>query len=147
MLSGNRHGLAETQIVAFQGACLAGAPFGLVRHEDHRLAGAAQDRPEDLVQRHDALARIDHEQHHVGLCDGQLGLMAHARLKALVGDVLKTGGVDEIEIQVAKATGRKLSIPGHAGPIVDDGQPTPGQAIEKRRLPDVRAGRRSRALP
>ncbi len=99
---------------ALPSALLATSTTGLSRRR--RTVG------EQLVQRRDALAGVDHEQRHVGLVDGQLGLAAHARLQALVGDVLEAGGVDQVEVEIAQPAGGEAAVAGDAGPVVDDGQ-------------------------
>jgi hypothetical protein len=52
--------------------------------------------------------------------DRQLGLLAHARFEALVGDVLEAGGVDEDEVEVAEAAVGEAAVAGDARLVVDD---------------------------
>ena len=71
-----------------------------------------------VVKRDDP--RIDHEQGQVGFLQGQLGLTAHPRLKALVADVLEAGGIDQFQVDVADPAGAEAPVTGHARPVIDD---------------------------
>ncbi len=132
-----RHRLAHAEREGVQSAGLAGLAFGLVGDQHHRLAPPAQHFGEHLVVRRHAFARVDHEQGQVGLVDGDLGLRLHAGLQALVVDVLKSGGVDQLQIDVAQPAGPETAVAGDAGAIVDDRQRPARQPVEQGRLADI----------
>jgi hypothetical protein len=118
---------------------VAGLALGLVGRDQHRLVPLAQDLGEDPVQRRQALAGVEHQQGDVGLLDRQLGLGAHPRLQALVGDVLEAGGVDQLQVQVAQAAVGEAAVAGDAGLVVDQGQLAAGQTVEQGRLAHIGA--------
>jgi len=138
MLAGDGQGLAEAQRPGLGDAGVAGAPLGLVGGQDHRPLMAAQDAGEDLVAGCHALPGVDQEQHDIGFLDRQLGLGAHARLQAVVVDILEAGGVDQGQVQVAQTAAGEAPVAGHAGPVVNDGELLARQPVEQRGLADVR---------
>jgi hypothetical protein len=73
----------------------------------------------------------------VGFLDRQLGLGAHARLQALVGDVLEAGGVDQLQVQVAQAAVGEAAVAGDAGLVVDQGQLAPARRLNRVDLPTL----------
>ena len=85
--------LAETERIGFVDARLGRAALAFIGGEDHGLAGAAHQLGEDLVGRDHAGARIDHEQHEIGLGDRRFRLLAHARRKPRVAG-LEPRGID-----------------------------------------------------
>ncbi len=133
------HRLPKAQAEGVHRAGLALPSLGLVGDQDDGLAAAAQDFTEHLVQGRDAFAGVHDEQGEVGLGDGQFGLAAHTRLQALVCDVLKAGGVDQLEIDVAQAARGEAAVAGHARLVIDDGQLATRKAVEQGRLAYVRA--------
>ena len=118
-------------------AVLAGAALALVGDQDHLGGALAQPVGEALVERQDAGARVDQEQHDVGAVDGALGEAAHARLERLAADRLPAGGVEQREGEVAELRRRFAHVARHARRVVDDGVALADQAIEQRRLADV----------
>ena len=66
MLGRDRDRLAEAQAMRFGQAVLAGAALALVGDQDHLGGALAQPVGEALVERQDAGARVDQEQHDVG---------------------------------------------------------------------------------
>ena len=137
MLGGDRHRLAQPKAERLQYARVALATLGLVGGQHHGHVAAAQDLGEHLVHGGDALAAVDDEQRHVGLVDGQLRLVAHPGLQALISDILEAGGVDQLQIEVADPPGAEAPVPGDARPVIDDGQLAPRQPVEQRRLAHV----------
>src|SRR5581483_7906425 len=86
----------------------------------------------------DALARVDDEERHLRLVERPLGLAAHARFQALVGDVLEAGGVDQLEVDVAEPTRGEAAVAGDARPVVDQRELAARQPVEQGRLADIR---------
>ena len=112
VFGGDRHRLAETEVPGFQSPGVAHAALGLVGDHDHRLVRAAQHLGEELVECDHTVPGVDDEEHDLGLGDSQLGLAAHPRLQALVGDVLEAGGVDEHQVEIAQPPRGELADPG-----------------------------------
>ena len=52
--------------------------------------------------------------------------------------ILEAGRVDHVEIEIVEAGGMDAAVAGDARRVVDQRQLAAGQAIEKRRLADVR---------
>ena len=90
-----------------------------------------------LVGGRDAGAGVDHEEDDVGLGDGHLGLPAHARFKAIAGDVLEAGGVEQAEAQIADAALALAAVAGDARRVVDQRDAPAHQPVEQRRFADI----------
>ena len=136
--AGDRHGLAEAERREL--VCELG-PAGiveLVRDEQHRLACPAQDVGELGVARRQPCARVDDEEHEVGLLDRRprLGDGA-ARDRRVVGDV-DAARVHEQEALACPLAEELLAVAGHSRRLVDDRGAGRGQPVDERRLADVR---------
>ncbi len=118
-------------------ALLAGAALALVGDQDHLVGALAQPAGEGLVERHDAGAGIDQEQHDIRAVDRPLGEAAHARLQRVAADRLPARGVEQREGEVAELGWCLAHVARHARRVVDDGAAPADQAIEQRRLADV----------
>ena len=138
MLGRDGDRLAESQAEGVQGPVVALTALGLVGQQDHRLARLAQQLAEHLVHGGDALSGIHHEEDQIGLFHGELGLLAHPRLQALVGDVLEAGGVDQLKVDVAQPTRGELAVSGDPGQVIDNGELPPGQPVEEGGLAHIR---------
>ena len=138
MLSRDGDGFAQAQAERLQHTGFRRLTLGLVGRDDHRPALAPQHIGEDQVARRHALPRIDDEQRQIRLIDRQLSLHAHARLQALVGDVLKAGGVDQLQVQIAQPSHAKPPVAGHPRLVIDNRQLLAGQPVEQRGFADVR---------
>ncbi|GMA39637.1 hypothetical protein GCM10025883_16820 [Mobilicoccus caccae] len=134
----DRVGLTEPEGPQHRRVRLGAAVVDLVGHEDHGLTGPAQQLDDGLV----GVGRTDHgvddEHDHVGQFDGHLGLFGDAQVDARGVD-LPPAGVDQGE----PATG-PLGVVGHpvardAGNVLDDRLAAPEDAVDQRRLADVRA--------
>ncbi len=132
------HGLAEAERREL--VCELG-PAGLVElvgHEQHRPACPPEDVGELGVARRQPRARVDDEEHEVGLLDRRPRLRHRAaRDRRVVGDVDATG-VDEQEALASPFAQELLAITGHAGRLVDNRCPAHRQPVDERRLADVR---------
>ncbi len=137
MLGGQVQRFAEAQNAGLLGSGRGLVAFGLVGDHHHRLVALAQDGGEDAVKRRHAFAGVDDEKGDVAFIDGFFGLLAHARFQRLVGQVLKAGGIDQFEVDVADAAGGVAAVTRDAGPVVDDGELLSGQAVEQGRFADI----------
>ena len=113
------------------------AAFAFVGGQDHRLAGAVQRRRDDLVAGGDAGAGVDHEQQRIGFGDGGQGLAGHARAQGVGRGFLEAGGVDQAERHAVEHRFGHAAVAGHAGRVMDDGDPPPGEAVEQAGLADI----------
>jgi hypothetical protein len=133
---GNR--VAEAEPVELECLGLAPGLVDLVRDQEDRLARAAEDRRQLFVARCDPRPRVDDEQHEVCLGD---------RAARLLDDLLRqrrgVGDVDPARVDEQEALARPLAddlfpVSGHAGCLVDHGLTRSRQAVDERRLADVR---------
>ncbi len=110
----------------------------LFADQDDRLARAAQDVRQLLVARADAGTRVDQEQHEVGLGDRGARLIGDLALH--VADVARVdaAGVHDREGGSAPLDDQLLAVTRHAGLCVHDRLARRGQAVDERRLADVR---------
>src|SRR5690606_22088619 len=92
-----------------------------------------------LIERHNASARVDHEEDDVGFPDGQLGLLAHAVFERTILDVFVAGCVQHAERQVGDPALRLATVTGYAGRVVDERNLAPDQSVEKGRLANIGA--------
>ncbi|MNQ82424.1 hypothetical protein D3C85_974740 [compost metagenome] len=137
MLGRDGDRLAEAQGVGFADAAAALAAFGLVGQQDDRLVHLAQAFGEDAVQRRHALAGVHHEHDHFGVVERGLGLLAHTRFQAVVGDVFVAGRVDQRQIHVADIAVGIATVTGHARAIIDKRQTLADESVEQCRLAHV----------
>ncbi len=113
--------------------------FGLVDHQEGRAPGAAQARGDLFVVGSEAVAGIHHEEHHIGLFDGQQGLLGHLQLDPLLG-AIDTAGIDHDKFQLAQLRLAIFAVPGQAGEVGNQGIPGTGQASRRQRLRVRRPG-------
>ena len=115
---GNR--VAEPEPVELERLGLAPRLVDLVRDQEDRLAGVAQDRGQLLVARRDPGPRVDDEEHEVGLGDRAARLLRDLlRQRRRVGDV-DAAGVDEQEALAGPLADDLLAVARHTGRLVDD---------------------------
>ena len=139
MLAGQSNGLAEAQAMGFEETTFRGRAFALVGDQNDRPARPPQPVGKVLVERRDAGTGIDEEEHRFGLFHGAFGLLAHAPFQALRRHFLESRRIDDPEVQVEQPALPLAPVAGDAGPLVDDGQAPPHQAVKERRLADVGA--------
>ena len=133
-----RQGLAEAELVELERLGIAAWIVELVRDQDHRLARAAQQVGELLVPGSDAGARVDHEQHEIGLGDRGASLVGDLALhRARVAGIDATG-VEDREGGPAPLDDQLLAVARDARLLVHDRLAGRGQAVHERRLADVR---------
>ena len=139
VLGRDGHRLAEAQPVGLAHAAAALAAFRLVGQQDHRRLVTPQMVGEDAVQRRDALAGVHHEQDQLGVIQRRLGLFAHARFQALVGDVLEARGVDQGQVDVADVAVRIATVARHPRPVIDEREFFAHQSVEQGGLAHIGA--------
>ena len=83
-------------------------------------------------------AGIDHEEDHVGIADGGLGLRAHAAEERFFRRLLQARRVDDAEFEVAEARLALAPVAGHARPVVHQRQLLADETIEESRFADIR---------
>ena len=105
--------------------------------EHHRPLGAAQRPGDDQVGLGGAGAAVDHEQHEIGGGDGAFGLGRDHGLQP-AGVRLPAAGVDQGEPPPAPQRVVGDAVAGHARDVLHDGFAAAEDAVDQRRLADVR---------
>ncbi len=103
------------------------------------MPSLAQHLGEALVERGYTRPGVDHEQDHIGIADGDLGLLAHPVFERAVGAVLVTGRVEHLEVQVGNVPVRLAAVACYAGRVIDQRDLAAHQPIEQRGLSDIGA--------
>ena len=135
---GERPRLAEPEAPELGGPRVADRVVGLVGDQDHGLLRRAQHLHHVLVGRGRADVDVDDEQHGVGQVDGDLGLGGDRGVDALrVG--LPAAGVDEREPAAQPLGLVGDAVARDAGGVFDDRLAAAEDAVDQRRLADVRA--------
>ena len=129
---------AEAELVDLAQQRRFGHAFGLVGSDQNLLPRAAQVTRDVVVVGRDAGAQIDDEDDRVGLGDGLLGLARHLAHDAGRVLGLEAAGIDDDELVPADLRVAVVAIARQAGEVGDDRVARLGQAIEERRLADVR---------
>ena len=131
-------GLTEAQAPQGRGLRLLAGIVDLVGDEEHRLAALAQQLHDVLVCRRRTHHRVDHEQHHVGEVDRDLGLHRDRPVDA-AGVRLPSAGVDEREATIGPLGLVRHAVAGHARGVLDDGLAAAEDAVHERGLAHVRS--------
>src|SRR5262249_54900430 len=119
-------------------AGLAGAPLALVGDKNRGLARLAHEIGERAVGRRRPRARVDQEQDRIGGRDRGLGLLLHAAGQAFGRGLYEPRRVDGGEGEIAEPRVALAPIAGNPREVVDQCEALADQAIEQRRLADVR---------
>src|SRR5215218_698751 len=93
-----------------------------------------------MIARVDPRARVDHENDHIGLADGHVGLLT--RVVSDLGErfgfdfliVLQAAGIDKRELDPAPVGRAVDAVAGRPRLIFNDGAPFTDQAVEQRGL-------------
>ena len=113
-------------------------PVDLVGGEEDRLAVAPEPISDALVRAGQALSRIEHQHHRVGLLDRERSLVGDER-----GDripvVGEAAGVDDHGIAPLDADVAVAPVTGQSGQVRDEGVPRARQRVEQGGLADVGA--------
>ena len=117
----DRHRLAQAEPVELVRERVCRRLVELVREHDHGPLRPPQDRGQLLVARRDPGARIDDEQHQVGLADRRLRLLDDSACdRRRIGHV-HAARVHDRETLAAPLADELLSVARDAGRLVDDG--------------------------
>ena len=117
---------------------LLGGVVDLVRQDEHGLVREAEDLRDLLVARRRADARVDDEEHEVGLLDRLARLVCdRAGDLGVVGDV-DPARVDHEEAAAVPLDLELLAVARDARRLVHDRRARLGQPVDERRLADVR---------
>ncbi len=136
--AGDRDRVAEAELVQLERERLLLRVVDLVRDHEHRLLRLAEDLRDLLVAGRDPGLRVEDEEDDVGLRDRLAGLVGdRARERRHVGDV-DAARVDQQEAAVPPLADELLAVARDARGLVHDGRPRARQAVDERRLPDVR---------
>ena len=138
MFGRKRHRLAKPQIEAFERARRAGAPLGLVGDEDQWLIRAANEIGEEAIGRRQTGARVEHEEYRIGEVERRCGLRAHPAGQGGAVALLQSGGVDDLEGEIAQSGLALASVAGHPWAVVHERELFPGEPVEQRRFANVR---------
>src|SRR5581483_331952 len=133
-----RDRVAEAEPVELERGLVATGVVDLVREQEDGLVRLAENLRDLLVARRHPDPRVDDEQDEVGLRDrGPRLLGDRARDRGRVGDV-DAAGVDQPELGSRPLADELLAVARDAGGLVYDRGPRAGQAVDERRLADVR---------
>ena len=138
MLGRDRDRLAEPKLVGFEHAGRSCPALALVGDHDGGLAGSAHKIGKNSIFRHRACARIDQEQYCIGGSKRGLGLLLHAPGQAFGRGRLEARGVDHGELKIAEPRAALAPVAGDAGAVVDQCEAFADEAVEQRRLADIR---------
>src|SRR5439155_3754275 len=110
----------------------------LVREHEHGTPRAAKDLRELLVPGHDSRSRIDDEEDEVRLLDRLARLSRDLAAERPRVSPVDPARVDEPKLDSRPLAEQLLAVASHAGRLVDDGGARRREAIDERRLADVR---------
>ena len=137
----DRDGALHAELVELTDQRLLLVAVDLVHRGDHRLAAAAQALGEVAVFGKQACTPVEHEDHHLGFIDGELGLVHHPLHDRVLVLRIEAAGVDQDHRHVDPRPGHLRlgveAVPGHPGLVGHDRAVAPGQPVEQRRLADV----------
>ena len=136
--SRDRDRVAEPEAMELERLEVAARIVELVREHQHLTTGRAQDLGELLVARRHACSRVDDEQNEIGLLDGLPRLRRDLGAEWPGVGLVDTAGVDEAERRPRPLAEELLAVARDSRRLVDDGRARRGQAVDQRRLADVR---------
>ena len=138
MQARDRERVAEAELVELERELLLRRVVDLVGDDEHVLLGLAENLGELLVAGRHTGARVDDEEHEVRLADRRACLLCDlTRDRVRIGDVDATG-VDREEVVALPLDDQLLAVARRALRLVHDCLPRRGEAVDQRRLADVR---------
>ncbi len=138
MRRGNQVQVFEAERKEFGLRLLGAETVGLVDHDPASLARSAHQFGDLPIALGQAVLRIDHQQHFVGLVDRDSRLPRHQFVErfALAGE---PAGIDHDESLVAAFADAVLAIARQPGLVGDDRVAAAGENVEERGFADVGA--------
>ena len=133
------HQVGEAEAEEIVGLGVERFVVGLVGDQDRRAIDRAQATNDLVIEGEQAGAGIDDEQDDRGRLDGGLDLRIDVRRQIVDVDDADSARVDDVEVAISLIEQEAHPIAGHAGMIVDDGQPLVGQPVEDAAFADVRS--------
>ena len=97
----------------------------------------AEPAPDLLVERRQALARVDQEQCRIGVADRGLGLLPHPARQRVGVLVLEPGRINHPEVEPEQARLTFAPVARHPGPVVDQREALTDETVEQGRFADV----------
>ena len=102
----------------------------LVDAEDYRFAAAPQQVRDLCIIVRDACGRFHHEEHHIGLLDGNDHLPAYCLLEHIVRVGCPSSGVDHRKLSSAPFAFSVVAVSGHTCCLIDDCLTHADEAVE-----------------
>ena len=81
---------------------------------------------------------VDEKEVEIGRANGSFGLRPHPAGKAVRRRLVKAGGIDGREGQIAEPGFALAPVAGHPRQVIDQRQLSPDQPVEQCRLADIR---------
>ncbi len=134
----DRNRVAEAETVELEGLEIAAWVVELVREDEHGPPRHAQDLGELLVSRRHARLRVDDEEHEVRFLDRYTRLCSYLCAERSGVGAVDAARVDEAERRSRPFAEKLLAVAGDAGRLVHDGGARRSEAVDQRRLADVR---------
>ncbi|VGP57875.1 hypothetical protein SB00098_01319 [Klebsiella quasipneumoniae subsp. quasipneumoniae] len=136
--SGNRIDIAQAERPEVRHRLVDVDAVGFVSHQEGGLFTRAQVFSDRDVRRHQARARIDHKQHHIGLFDCQQRLLRHPGFHALFRTI-NTTGIDTDEFAAFDFGPTVLTVTSQPREIRNQRITSARQAVKERGFSNVRA--------
>jgi hypothetical protein len=138
VLRRDRHDRVEAQRVELDHAGLRLAIVGLVDGDDHRPAALPDGRGDLFVAGHQTVLAVGDEHDQIGRRDRAMALLKDELVQRILAGAEHAAGVDDGDVRTLPFGLGGDDVAGGAGDRRDDGAPRPGDAIEQRRLADIR---------
>src|SRR5690242_18513033 len=106
----------------------------LVNYQDDRLVRPSQHSRQILVDRREALFRVDHEKKKIARPQCVFGGALYLPGQFRFARAKNPAGVPQGERMVATSAGSRKPVPRNSGLIMNNGNLSADQAIEQRRL-------------
>jgi hypothetical protein len=110
---------------------------GLVGNADYVQIVFAQKLGYRLIQRHDPVTNIDHEQHQVGRFHRLEDLLLDMVAQPVAVDYPVSAGIDQFEVVVVSADDGAHAVSRNAGRRLDDTNHLPRQRVQKTALAHI----------
>ncbi len=139
MRSGNRAWIAQPQLMKFGRHGGGRHSLRFVYHQNNFPAGLAQLAGDDFVMRRQTCSGIDNKEDPVSLVDSLARLLGHFMQDALRRHRFEAAGIHHEVRFIAQPAVTIVAVSRQPGNVRDDGIPTAGQPVKKRRFPNVGA--------